>query len=414
MTASSRPTWTAAALKVALVAIILALGARARVSHDGVVALLALLAIINVVFTLPGTMAVRIATTALAVAGIAVPAFREVAAIILWLAWPPVLLITWLSTRDDRDELNHPRRAASAMRARINVAVIIAAVAIASLMYRALVQHHLEQTSALFVGIPSILAIIVTFGVSPRSATGVICKAVTIGLLASLLFLGEGALCVLMSAPLFYAVAVLVGVSIDLMRRRSREPAGTSLRCLVVLAVLPVALEGVVPATSLNRDELVTATVVVPAAAADVAQAIYERPRFDRLLPRYLRMGFPRPSITRIAQGDSGARWEIEILGGEMRIDGIEPRTGTLVLDLVEARPQFVRWRATSDDSHMTHYLTWQESSVAWKALGPRSTEVTWTLRYRRGLDPAWYFGPWERYAARLAARYLIDAVATP
>jgi len=39
---------------------------------------------------------------------------------------------------------------------------------------------------------------------------------------------------------------------------------------------------------------------------------------------------------------------------------------------------------------------------------------VTWTLDYERGLDPAWYFGPWERYATRLAAGYLIDAVATP
>jgi hypothetical protein len=41
-------------------------------------------------------------------------------------------------------------------------------------------------------------------------------------------------------------------------------------------------------------------------------------------------------------------------------------------------------------------------------------TRVTWTLRYRRGLDPAWYFGPWERYAVRLAAAYLIESVATP
>ena len=39
---------------------------------------------------------------------------------------------------------------------------------------------------------------------------------------------------------------------------------------------------------------------------------------------------------------------------------------------------------------------------------------MRWTLRYRRLLDPAWYFGPWERYAVRLAAGYLIDTVATP
>jgi hypothetical protein len=51
---------------------------------------------------------------------------------------------------------------------------------------------------------------------------------------------------------------------------------------------------------------------------------------------------------------------------------------------------------------------------VTWEPIGRDATRVTWTLRYRRDLDPAWYFGPWERYATRLAAGYLIDAVATP
>ena len=47
-------------------------------------------------------------------------------------------------------------------------------------------------------------------------------------------------------------------------------------------------------------------------------------------------------------------------------------------------------------------------------AVSANTTKVTWTLRYDRGLDPSWYFGPWERYAAGLAADYLIDSVATP
>ena len=403
-------------LRAALVAIVLAVGAiaLARPGADSVVSALVLIAVGNVVFALPGTLAVRMTTVAVALAGLAFPTLMGPVALSVWLLWPPALIIAWLVARDGHDDLSAEWQADPSRRARISVAIVIAAVAIASVMYRVLVAHRLEQTAALFIGIPSILAIIVTLGLSPRSATGVICKAVTIGLLVSLVFLGEGALCVLMSAPLFYAVAVLVGVSADLMRRRSKEPTGTLLRSVAILAVLPFAMEGVVPATSLNRDEIVTARAVVPAAAADVERAIYEPPRFGRPLPRYLRIGFPRPSITRIARGGEGDRWEIEILGGEMRIDGVEPRTGTLVLDVIETRSQFVRWRATSDDSHMTHYLTWQESSVAWKAVGPRATEVTWTLHYRRGLDPAWYFGPWERYAARLAARYLIDAVATP
>src|SRR4030095_8773299 len=137
-------------------------------------------------------------------------------------------------------------------------------------------------------------------------------------------------------------------------RRRWQQSPGT-LRCLAVLAVLPFALEGVVPATSLDRDEWVTATAIVEGPVADVARAVVEPPRFDRPLPAYLRIGFPRPSATRIERGAAGARWLIQIRGGEMRLDGIEPRTGTLILELVEKQSQSMRWHVVSDDSHMTH-----------------------------------------------------------
>jgi len=64
--------------------------------------------------------------------------------------------------------------------------------------------------------------------------------------------------------------------------------------------------------------------------------------------------------------------------------------------------------------SHMTNFLDWRESIVAWEPIDAQTTKVMWTLNYRRGLDPAWYFGPMERYAVRLAAGYLIETVATP
>ena len=97
-----------------------------------------------------------------------------------------------------------------------------------------------------------------------------------------------------------------------------------------------------------------------------------------------------------------------------MLLNGMEPRAGNLTLAVEEMGPGFVRMRATGDDSHMTHFLNWREADVQWEAVGANSTKVTWRLRYRRGLDPAWYFGPWERYAVGLAAEYLIQSVATP
>ncbi len=272
--------------------------------------------------------------------------------------------------------------------------------------------QQLQQTSALFVGLPAIIAVVVVLTVSPRTAIGVATKAVTVGLLVSLLFLGEGILCVLMSAPLFYFVAIAIAA----VMQGSRDRVATLRSCVVLLVIAPLSLEGVTGATTIGRDETVTVTRIVHASPEAIGEALFAPPRFDRALPFYLRAGFPRALSTRIERGSgSGAtRWIVELRGGEMRLDGMEARTGDLVLELADSRPGLVRWRAASDTSHMTHFLEWQEASVRWERIGPDVSAVTWTLRYRRGLDPAWYFGPWERYAVQLAAGYLIDAVATP
>jgi hypothetical protein len=192
---------------------------------------------------------------------------------------------------------------AAATRARLVAATLIAAVAIASLTYRLVVAHNLQQTAALFVGIPALLAIVVVFGVSPRSATGVACKAVTVGLLVSMLFLGEGMVCVIMSAPLFYVIAVAVA---DLMHEASlrNRPAGTKLfSCLIVLAIVPMSLEGVTGVTTVNRDVSVTESRIVHASSHAVEQALFEPPRFERVLPLYCAPGF----LARSRPGSIGA-----------------------------------------------------------------------------------------------------------
>jgi hypothetical protein len=356
------------------------------------------------------TGAVRGMTVAVSCLGLVWPGVGSLVVPTLFLLWPPAFLIAWSEGQQtppaDAGDLVARRRA------RIGLVAVIAAVAIGSFSYSWIKGHGLEQTSALFIGIPSILAIIVVLAVSPRSAVGVACKAVTIGLLMSLLFLGEGMVCILMSAPLFYGVAFVIAKIFELVVDARGRPTAYSFA--IVLVFLPMSLEGVFESTSLDRDEWVTETRVVQASSQQVEEALFQAPRFDRVLPAYLRIGFPRPTATHVERGDSALRWIIRFRGGEMRIDGIEPRAGDLILELVDRNPGLVRWRAIGDDSHMTHFLNWREAVVQWTPIDAHSTRVTWSLRYRRGLDPAWYFGPWERYATRLAAGYLIDSVATP
>jgi hypothetical protein len=381
---------------------------------DGFIIALVVFGAINLLAPVPGTGWVRALAVTATILALLWPAGRVLIAIASWLAWPPAFMVAWALERDARlaDDDGTQALERGATRARVAVAALIAAVAIASVTYRLLVAHDLQQTAALFVGIPALLAIVVVFASSPTTAIGVACKAVTVGLLVSLLFLGEGILCVAMSAPLFYAIAVGIAAGMASSRRRADRASTRLFSCVLVLTIVPMSLEGVTGFTTLGREQSVETSRLVHGSAQDVERALFAAPRFDRVLPLYLRAGFPRPVATHIDR--SGGRWTIRLRGGEMHLDGMEPRAGDLVMMLEEARPGYVRWRAVSDDSHMTHFLDWREALVVWEPVDAHTTRVTWTLRYRRGLDPAWYFGPWERYAARLAAGYLIDAVATP
>src|SRR5580658_2204188 len=85
---------------------------------------------------------------------------------------------------------------------------VIMAVTIGSVLYRVIVIGKLEQTSALFIGIPAILAIILAATPKAKSAKGGIVKGLTVALLLSGPLLGEGFICIVMASPIFYIVGI--------------------------------------------------------------------------------------------------------------------------------------------------------------------------------------------------------------
>ena len=82
-------------------------------------------------------------------------------------------------------------------------------------------------------------------------------------------------------------------------------------------------------------------------------------------------------------------------------------------MEITRSEPNALGFSAVSDDSYVTHWLSWQSADVSWRQIAPGRTQVTWTLRYARRLDPAFYFKPLERYGVSLAAGYLIETLAT-
>jgi hypothetical protein len=224
-----------------------------------------------------------------------------------------------------------------------------------------------------------------------------------IALLMSAPILGEGFICIIMAAPIFFLVGIVIGLIIDRSRRGDR-PGGGMATCLILFGLM--SLEGVTDKTSFNREEVVSVSARVSRSAVQVERSLSATPHFDAPLPFYLRLRFPRPTR---ANGDGievGARRSIHFEGGE-------GKPGDLVVEVTERRPGYARFKVISDSSKIAHWLAWQESEISWSPSGQQATDIEVKLHYRRLLDPAWYFKPWERYAVRLSAGYLLQSVAT-
>ena len=280
--------------------------------------------------------------------------------------------------------------------------------AVAAAVYRLVTYGQLDQTAALFIALPAMLAIGLTLTPKAKSATGMAVKGMTIGLILSAILLGEGVICILMAAPLFYGIALAIGLSVDAVRRRKRRIGDGKVYSFLLLPLLVMSLEGVTPLTSFPSAGTATASQSVSASPAEVAAALATAPRFDHTSPpAFLGLGFPLP----LAAEGSG------LAVGNRRTIWFTGRNGTpaaLVLEVVKRDPGHVRFHAVSDQSAIARWLGWQDADVTWQGIGIDRTRVTWTLSYNRRLSPAWYFGPFEQYAATLSARYLIATAATP
>ena len=87
--------------------------------------------------------------------------------------------------------------------------LLVGILAALSLFVRVVSSLHLEQTSILFVGLPAIVTVLVIkFAKTPKTARGVAFQSITIFLLMSSVLFGEGLICILMAAPIFYGLGL--------------------------------------------------------------------------------------------------------------------------------------------------------------------------------------------------------------
>ena len=294
-------------------------------------------------------------------------------------------------------------------RAQWTLVGVIVALSVGAAAYRLLKWQRLDETAALFVGLPAILAIALALTPRAKSATGMVMEGLTIALLLSGPLLVEGFVCVLMAAPLFYAVGAGVGWAMKQRRAKARAPpprtaeaARFARRSSPLLFAL--SLEGVHPALELPRDVSVTAVKRVAAAPAAVEARLAAPP----VSPRRCRCscGSASPPERRRGRRPGGRRHPHPPLrprrrAQEARLRRRRARARLRPLPRPRRRHQDRPW------------LTWRDAEVRW-ARARRCHRRRGVSLHSAPPSPGWYFGPLESYGASAAADYLIDSLATP
>ncbi len=309
-----------------------------------------------------------------------------------------------------------PRRKFGA--AQIQITAFILIVAIGSAGFRVLHDHHLQQTAALYIGLPTLIAVALTLSRPAKDPYMMILKAISIVLLLSAPLLGEGFICILMISPLFYAIGLLVVIVVQSLKKRHNDKL--SLSALILVPVLLMSAEGVWQSTTLPDKQESSATRTVAAAPEDVARALATPLAFDAdHLPFYLSLGFPRPIASTGGELIPGMRQAVEFAGAAKRPAfehshhwGTNPTQ--LTFEVAESSPGHLKLRAVQDDTPIATWVHWNDAEISWKSVGENRTEITWTLHFDRKLAPAWYFGPWESYGVSKAADYLLHSLVIP
>ena len=277
--------------------------------------------------------------------------------------------------------------------------LIILVLAIESVAFRVLDKGSLEQTSLLFIGIPTLITLlIVRYSKKPKSAYGVAFLTITIFLLISGIFLGEGFVCILFMAPIFYAVTAILIWIYQFLKKKGKEKTYS-------FVLIPVLLFMFQPSEFISKPEIHSIETIKTIESNQNLNVFNKQPNFLNNLPKFFKIGFPKP---------------IEIKGeginiGDTRTVSFKSSTkgvGKLILEIKEKTQNKIIFKIKRDDTHINHWLTYKEISVE-IVENNNVKKVIWTTNFICDLGPSWYFEPSEKFAIDLMNQHLISSYFT-
>jgi len=285
-------------------------------------------------------------------------------------------------------------------------------IGVATLLTRLVLDSRFATTSFFYCLVPFLIGVILYVfvpqpkGYSKTQRFGRHILATIIVMLASSAILFEGFLCVIMAAPIYLIFAALAFAIMPNHPGYEKKDVSDVFRISVIPVIVAIlSLEGITDKTSFPREEVITRSAVVNLTPDQIHANLDEPVHLDAKRSAFLSL-FPLPDKVdagRFAQGETHIAFFTYRRWGWWNV-----HKGETHLHMKTVEPLRIETEVTRDDSYFSHYLTIHGTRIDLAPQADGQTEITLTIRYRRDLDPAWYFGPMQRSAMRESADYLI------
>lgn len=293
---------------------------------------------------------------------------------------------------------------------------IFFAIGVATLTIRAILDSDFRNSTLLYLLVPFGVSILLHELTPPREGEdlrvgrrlGRHLRDSTIVMLGSSALLFEGFICVLFFMPIYYII-VLIGFTFSALADRGGDDDGPRAGAYAIpLGVLLLSIEGLTEPTTVERYREATHVAVVQGSIAEL-QANMARPiAFPGSRDWYLSI-FPLPDRVEAGTLKAGDVHRLHFTYRRWFFANIH--RGEMHLRIDEVGPRRIRTRIVRDDSYLSHYMRVEGTEVNFTDLGGGRTRVALTVKYRRLLDPYWYFGPLQQAAAERSAEYLIQSI---
>lgn len=270
------------------------------------------------------------------------------------------------------------------------------------------------NSALLYVGIPFLVSFAI-FQLSPTPEGERLGPAylrhllvATIIMLATSAVLFEGFICVLFFAPIYFIIVSLTYLFRFWGQKRKAKRYSKLQSAIWPLAVMILAVEGLSPSTTFERESSVTRTVIIDADIAALKANMAAPMRLPQSRHWFLSI-FPLPVNVAAGSLNAGDIHTLDFVYKRWFFTNIKHGEFHLKIDTVSENK--VTTSVVKNTSYLASYLDVKGTEVDFRPIGPNQTEVALTINYDRKLDPAWYFAPLQNFAIEQSADYLIKSV---